>query len=171
VLLSLESLHARKPSHTHTRPRAFRTSAQMCCARTLVARAGTGGIYSSAATVGRPSLRFALVIGRSRALAAGGVWVSRTTSAGWAARDHHTSVIDAAGAIYVIGGTGSTGFNDVYASTDGGADRTKSGVVGGYSVGTTGYSVYRGGTGGVSRCTKERTKAYQGGFRGARRGV
>jgi hypothetical protein len=34
------------------------------CARTPVARAGTGGIYSSAATVGRPRVRFALVIGR-----------------------------------------------------------------------------------------------------------
>jgi hypothetical protein len=37
----------------------------------------------------------------------------------------HTSVIDAAGAIYVIGGTnnngGTTFLNDVWASTDGGA--------------------------------------------------
>ena len=30
-------------------------------------------------------------------------------------------MIDAAGAIYVIGGGGSTRFNDVWASTDGGA--------------------------------------------------
>jgi hypothetical protein len=33
-------------------------------------------------------------------------------------------VIDAAGAIYVIGGNGDTVFTDVYASTDGGADWT-----------------------------------------------
>ncbi len=49
-------------------------------------------------------------------------WTSRTTSAEWAARVYHTSVVDAAGAIYVIGGTASgTRFNDVWASTDGGA--------------------------------------------------
>ncbi len=33
----------------------------------------------------------------------------------------HTSVIDAAGAIYVIGGGGGTFLHDVWASTDGGA--------------------------------------------------
>ncbi len=44
-------------------------------------------------------------------------------SAPWEARLGHTSVVDAAGAIYVIGGYGcGTGFvNDVYVSTDGGA--------------------------------------------------
>jgi hypothetical protein len=60
----------------------------------------------------------------SRALAAGVTWTSRTTSAPWAGREQHTSVIDAAGAIYVIGGFnngGDTKFNDVWASTDGGA--------------------------------------------------
>jgi hypothetical protein len=42
--------------------------------------------------------------------------------AGWAARSHHTSVVDAAGAIYVIGGNdGTTRYQDVWASTDGGA--------------------------------------------------
>ncbi len=49
----------------------------------------------------------------------------------------HTSVVDAAGTIYVIGGGGgTTDFNDVWASTDGGArpDSVK-GVVGGYSRG------------------------------------
>ncbi len=56
------------------------------------------------------------------ALAAGITWTSRTTSAPWANRGWHTSVIDAAGAIYVIGGEGFTGYlNDVWASTDGGA--------------------------------------------------
>ena len=50
-------------------------------------------------------------------------WTSRTTSAQWAAREGHASVIDAAGAIYVIGGFsgGTTYYNDVWASADGGA--------------------------------------------------
>jgi hypothetical protein len=44
-------------------------------------------------------------------------------------------VIDAAGAIYVIGGTGGgTDYNDVLKSADGGADRTR-GVLRGYSGG------------------------------------
>jgi hypothetical protein len=55
--------------------------------------------------------------------------------AGWAARSHHTSVIDAAGAIYVIGGRyGGTGtyWQDVYVSTDGGARAgLRQGMVGG----------------------------------------
>ncbi len=66
----------------------------------------------------------------SPASAAGVTWTSRTTSAPWAARPGHTSVIDAAGAIYVIGGfDGNTGtyYNDVWVSTDGGADRTRAG--------------------------------------------
>jgi hypothetical protein len=44
-------------------------------------------------------------------------------TAPWAGRDGHTTVIDAAGAIYVIGGRGFnyTFFNDVLVSTDGGA--------------------------------------------------
>ncbi len=55
----------------------------------------------------------------------------------------HTTVVDAAGAIYVLGGqTGDGGqsttyFNDVHVSTDGGAGpdsrRGWSGVLGGYS--------------------------------------
>ncbi len=59
------------------------------------------------------------------ALAAGVTWTSRTLAAPWAARQMHTSVIDAAGAIYVIGGRGAgtttccTYYNDVWASTDG----------------------------------------------------
>ncbi len=53
--------------------------------------------------------------------------MSRTASALWAGRAGHTSVIDAAGAIYVIGGIGSdsTVFNNVLKSADGGADRTR----------------------------------------------
>ncbi len=65
----------------------------------------------------------------SRALAAGVRWASRTLAAPWAARRYHTSVIDAAGAIYVIGGQGCTdgtsclivSLKDVWVSTDGGA--------------------------------------------------
>jgi hypothetical protein len=59
----------------------------------------------------------------SRALAAGAMWTSRTLKAPWAARQGHSSVIDAAGAIYVIGGSGdgTVYFNDVLKSADGGA--------------------------------------------------
>jgi hypothetical protein len=58
----------------------------------------------------------------SRASAAGVTWTCRTASAGWAERWFHTSVVDAAGAIYVIGGwNGGTFYADVWASTDGGA--------------------------------------------------
>jgi hypothetical protein len=70
----------------------------------------------------------AFVIGRSPALAAGVTWTLVIASAPWAARAEHTTVIDAAGAIYVIGGYGgpATGhFNDVWASTNGGADRAR----------------------------------------------
>ncbi len=64
------------------------------------------------------------VIRRSHAWAAGITWTRRTLKAEWAARAFHTSVIDAAGAIYVIGGRYGTGgllYKDVWASTDGGA--------------------------------------------------
>jgi hypothetical protein len=74
--------------------------------------------------------------------AAGVTWTCRTASAGWAARYHHTSVVDAvSGAIYVIGGgVSGTIFADVWASTDGGARAgLRRGVVGGtlgvYSTG------------------------------------
>jgi hypothetical protein len=55
-------------------------------------------------------------------------------------------VIDAAGAFYVIGGYGTTYLSDVWASTDGGADRTRAGWSGGRE------RVLRGTTG-VRRCT------------------
>ncbi len=74
----------------------------------------------------------------SRASAAGVTWTCRTAKAGWAGRGEHTSVVDAAGAIYVIGGSGdgtTTFYADVWASTDGGAvpDSVKGGrgVLGG----------------------------------------
>ncbi len=101
--------------------------------------------------------------GFARALGAGVTWTSRPTSAPWAARYYHTSVIDAAGAIYVIGGTpgGDTNFADVWASTDGGArPDSGQGVVGGYSRG------YPRGTKGVLRGTNGGTRGYLGGTRG-----
>ena len=61
------------------------------------------------------------VIGRFACVHAGATWTSRTTTAPWAAREQHTSVIDAAGAIYVIGGAGAMYYKDVWVSTDGGA--------------------------------------------------
>ncbi len=55
--------------------------------------------------------------------AAGRTFTSRTLKAEWVGRYGHTSVIDAAGAIYVIGGTANCGpnFNDVWVSNDRGA--------------------------------------------------
>ncbi len=77
-----------------------------------------------------------------RALAAGAMWRCRTASAPWAGRSGHTSVVDAAGAIYVIGGVNRntlTVFRDVWASTDGGARAGLApGVVGGTQGGATG---------------------------------
>ncbi len=75
--------------------------------------ARTCGIYSSARG-GRGVCFLCVWCHRMVARAAAGVsWASRTTSAPWAARAFHTSVIDAAGAIYVIGGLGSTYYDDV----------------------------------------------------------
>ncbi len=61
--------------------------------------------------------------GRARArLGAGVTWTSRTANAHWRARYSHTTVVDAAGAIYVIGGgDGTTVYGAVWVSTDGGA--------------------------------------------------
>jgi hypothetical protein len=90
------------------------------CVRAFVhVTAGTCGIYGSA----RDAFAARAFVA-SHALAAGAMWRCLTTSAPWAAREGHTTVIDAAGAIYVIGGYGSmnrTVFNDVWKSTDGGA--------------------------------------------------
>ncbi len=91
--------------------------------------AGTCRIYSSAHDTRAATRAFAFVpIGRCRALAAGVTWTCRTSNAPWGARYWHTSVIDAAGAIYVIGGYGDgIGYlQDVWVSTDGGADRARS---------------------------------------------
>jgi hypothetical protein len=70
-----------------------------------------------------------------RPRAAGATWTSSTANALWAARDSHTTVVDAAGAIYVMGGNSGTSYlNDVWVSKDKGADRTRAVLVG-YSKG------------------------------------
>ena len=64
-------------------------------------------------------------------------WSLVTSNAPWAARSAHTTVIDAAGTMFLIGGQGDTGFlNDVWSSADKGANRTQGGVLKGYSKGT-----------------------------------
>ncbi len=71
---------------------------------------------------------------------AGITFTNRTLKAEWAEREGLTSVVDAAGAIYVIGGSGDTDyafFQDVWASTDGGA---RPDSVQGRSAGTGWYS-------------------------------
>ncbi len=57
---------------------------------------------------------------------AGTTWTLVIANAPWAARYLHTTVIDSAGAIYVLGGGGGTEFNntvfnDVWASANQGA--------------------------------------------------
>jgi hypothetical protein len=69
--------------------------------------------------------------------------MSRTMTAPWAGRYGHTSVVDAAGAIYVIGGLSErdgiyTYYHDVWVSTDGGGHRTRVGGSRGYWVSTQG---------------------------------
>jgi hypothetical protein len=100
----------------------------LAAARTLfVAHRATGRSIARPATVRAACVRAYCVCHRPVArVAAGAMWTNRTPSAPWAARAGHTTVIDAAGAIYVLGGSdgGSTYYNDVLVSTDGGADRT-----------------------------------------------
>ena len=91
----------------------------------------------------------------SRASAAGRTFSNRTPKAGWAARWLHTSVVDTAGAIYVIGGQANGGsytyYQDVWASTDGGARAgLRLGVVGAGTGGST-TVVLRGNTKGRVR--------------------
>jgi hypothetical protein len=77
-------------------------------------------------------------------------------TAPWAGRSGHTSVIDArTRAIYVIGGTDGTYFNDVWASTDGGAQAG----LGGRSGGTGGTQGARG----VLGCSKGCVEYSRGG--------
>jgi hypothetical protein len=119
-------------------------AAWLCaCASWLCGRcggtAGTGGINSSAVGGGGGSACAVAVLCAS---AAGVTWTSRTLSAQWAARAYHTSVVDAAGAIFVLGGLGGSGtrYKDVWVSTDGGA---RAGLARG-----GGSGVHQGGTSG-----------------------
>jgi hypothetical protein len=101
----------------------------------------TCGIYSSAHG-GAGGRACALVFVRSAF--AGITWTSRTTGAPRACREGHTSVIDArTRAIYVIGGSSSSGYyKDVGESTDGGVrpDSVQGGNVGGTTGVLRGYS-------------------------------
>jgi hypothetical protein len=58
--------------------------------------------------------------------AAGATWGLVTGDAPWAARGGHTTVIDAAGTMYLMGGRGDAGklYNDVWQSTGAGANVT-----------------------------------------------
>jgi hypothetical protein len=122
------------------------------CVCAFVARRGT-----AVPTRGR-------LIGRSRALAAGASWTSRTLSAPWAARAEHTTVIDAAGAIYVLGGYGSPG-SDVWASTNGGTYRTS--AFSGFPQVVRGYTAVLRGT----KSTKSTPKGTGGVIEGFLRGI
>jgi hypothetical protein len=98
--------------------------APLGCAGAVVARRGPAVFTDrpAARAAARAWLHLVRSAGVSRAVAAGVRWTNRTTSAPWDGRRGHTSVIDAAGAIYVIGGSSlSTYYRDVWASTDGGA--------------------------------------------------
>ncbi len=105
-------------------------------------------------------------------LAAGVSWGLLIANAQWAARYGHTSVIDAAGAIYVIGGYRSNTtisnagyFQDVVVSTDGGA---RTGLSRGWSGGTTGRStgVLQGVLQGVLGVLRGTSRLRQRDFRG-----
>ncbi len=107
-------------------PICVRARARLCVRVCVYRSAGTGGIHSTAGGRRGPPVPLVPPAGCRARSAAGVTWTSRTASAGWAARAYHTSVVDAAGAIFVIGGGGFTGyggtfFQDVWASTDGGA--------------------------------------------------
>jgi hypothetical protein len=77
-------------------------------------------------------------------------------TAPWDARVGHTSVADAAGAIYVIGGIYSSYkfYSDVWKGTDGGADRTRAGYARGTREYLRGTKGVQRGTIGVPRSTK-----------------
>jgi hypothetical protein len=119
---------------THARGRSSRGASALC--RVLCGVLFAEGVLGAYYTVGHSMGSSAHLRGCKAVLtgtlvwhclcAAGVTWTSRTPSAPWAARVGHTTVIDAAGAIYVIGGViGSTHYKDVWVSTDGGADRTR----------------------------------------------
>ncbi len=117
---------------------------------------------------------------RSIALVTAGVtWTSRTASAPWAARAFHSTVIDAAGAIYVIGGgiIGGTHYHDAWVSSDGGAAGLGgySGVLKGYRRGySCGAKVvrrgYHGAIWGAQAVLKRCSEGYASGTKGVQKG-
>ncbi len=130
----------------------------MCvCGTTVCVRLGAEwALRGHAVLIARPAaarawLRSGATGRLSRAFAAGRTFSNRTLKAEWAARHSHTSVVDASGAIYVIGGfDGGILYNDVWASIDGGVRPDSVGGRSGGTGGTTGYSrVLHGGTAGV----------------------
>jgi hypothetical protein len=113
--------------HLRARVCTERVCAPRRCARPPIARRRLAVFIARPApcVAAARAVAFGAIGVRCRARSAAGVtWTCRTASAPWAARDGHTSVVDAAGAIYVIGGStgyGGTNFQDVWVSTDGGA--------------------------------------------------
>ena len=110
-----------------------------------------------------------------RALAAGATWRNLTSSAPWAVRNGHTTVVGAASAIYVIGGyNGNIYLNDVWVSTDGGAHQTRqcwgilwdtrgySGVLAESSGVLRGYSEYSGSLGMLTGSVRGNGRAHKG---------
>ncbi len=129
---------------------------------------------------GQPRVRVCVGAIRPVAYVAAGVsWTLLIASAPWAGRACHTTVIDAAGAIYVIGGASDsnhniTWYHDVWVSTDGGGHRTRAGVVGGVSPGGYYWGTRWYGTGvlqGYSRSTTKVLPGYYGVLEGYSRGA
>jgi hypothetical protein len=115
------------------------------CVCVYAPRRCVGAVVAWRGPAARARLRSGAIGRVFGASAAGRTFTNRTLAAGWAARQGHTSVIDAAGAIYVIGGVGrnqksTTYYHDVWVSTDGGArpDSVRGGGRGRYLGGTTG---------------------------------
>jgi hypothetical protein len=103
------------------------------CVCSMCVRARLAAVLALSLHDGRPETRGRTHVIWRLSSAAGVTWTSRTTNAPWDARFGHTSVIDAAGAICVIGGhSGSVFLRDKWVSTDGGADRTRGGCFRGY---------------------------------------
>ena len=116
LLKGHEHIHARTRAPTRALPHT------LTHAHTVRTYPSIGCIYSSATAGGRTRVRSHWCHRSVAGVAAGVTWTNRTTSAPWAGRSGHTSVIDAAGAIYVIGGYNAPYyFNDVWVTTDGGA--------------------------------------------------
>ncbi len=87
--------------------------------------------YSRCSNAAVPAL-LVLQSGGHRPRAAGGTWTCLLANAPWPARYRHTTVIDAAGTIYLMGGAVARGdqinvYNDVWVGTNNGANSTTQG--------------------------------------------